>query len=70
MGRQPQALSGCVAAVNLIGILNERRDDGADFRRAHVATVQHLIKAFKQARVPHLMHMSALKAGPSAPSHY
>jgi len=68
--RIAQALGGCMAVVNLIGILNERRDNGADFRRAHVATVQHLVKACKQARVPHLMHMSALGAGPSAPSHY
>ncbi len=68
--RVAHALVGCGAAINLIGILNERRDDGADFRRAHVETVQHLIKACKQARVPHLLHMSALKAGTSAPSHY
>ena len=64
------ALKGCRAAVNLIGILNERRDDGTDFKRAHVDTVQHLITACRQARVPHLLHMSALVADVAAPSHY
>jgi NADH dehydrogenase len=68
--RVAHALEGCCAAVNLIGILHERRDDGADFRRAHVETAQHLAKACKQARVPHLLQMSALQAAPSAPSHY
>ena len=68
--RVAQALVGCSAAVNLVGILNERRDNGVDFYRAHVETVQHLIKACKHARVPHLLHMSALKAGPQAPSRY
>ena len=68
--RVAQALVGCTAAVNLIGILNERRDNGVDFHRAHVETVEHLIKACKHARVPHLLHMSALKAGPQAPSRY
>ena len=68
--RVAQALLGCTAAVNLIGILNEGHDNGVDFHRAHVGTVEHLIKACKHARVPHLLHMSALKAGPQAPSHY
>lgn len=68
--RVAQALVGCTAAVNLIGILHERRDNGVDFHRAHVGVVEHIIKACKHARVPHLLHMSALKAGPQAPSHY
>lgn len=68
--RVAQALAGCTAAVNLIGIVNERSDNGVDFHRAHVGTVEHLIKACKHARVPHLLHMSALKAGPQAPSYY
>lgn len=64
------ALKGCQAAVNFIGILNERRDDGADFKRAHVDTVEYLVTACRQARVPHLLHMSALAADVAAPSHY
>ena len=68
--RVAHALAGCGAAVNLIGILNERRDDGADFRRAHADTAHHLVKACKQARVGHLLHMSALQASLHAPSHY
>ncbi|CAN0252957.1 unnamed protein product, partial [Phaeothamnion confervicola] len=68
--RVAHALAGCGAAVNLIGILNERRDDGAEFRRAHADTAQHLVKACKQARVGHLLHMSALQANVHAASHY
>ncbi|MBK6657120.1 MAG: complex I NDUFA9 subunit family protein [Proteobacteria bacterium] len=68
--RIAQALKGSVAAINLVGILNERRDDGADFKRAHVDTVQHLVKAAKQARVPHFVHLSALAADVAAPSYY
>lgn len=68
--RLADGLAGCMAAVNLIGILNERRDNGADFRRAHVDTVQHLVKACRAARVPHLLHMSALAADLDAPSRY
>lgn len=68
--RVAQALVGCTAAVNLIGVLHEGRDDGVGFHAAHVKTVKHIIKACKQARVPHLLHMSALKAGPQAPSYY
>ena len=68
--RVAQALSGCTAAVNLIGVLHEARDNGRGFHAAHVETVEHLIKACKHARVPHLLHMSALQAAAQAPSHY
>ena len=68
--RLQAGLDGCAAAVNLIGILNERGDSGAGFRRAHVDTVAHLIKACKTVDVPHLLHLSALKADSGGPSHY
>ena len=68
--RLTAAVDGCTAVVNLIGILNERGDTGAGFKRVHVDTVSRLIKACKSADVPQLLHFSALKADIAAPSHY
>jgi NADH dehydrogenase len=57
------------AVVNLIGILNERGHDGAEFRRVHVDLVAKLVRACRAGRVRRVLHMSALKAdaehGPS-----
>lgn len=64
------AVDGCDAVVNLIGILNERRDNGEGFREAHIATTGRIAKACKNAGVPHLVQMSALKADSFAPSYY
>ena len=63
--------SGTSAVVNLIGILNERGRDGAGFRKVHVELVEKIARACQEARVPHLLHMSALKANAeTGPSHY
>jgi NADH dehydrogenase len=64
------ALAGCSALVNLVGILNERRDDGREFHRVHVALTAHALAAAVAAQVPRFVQMSALKAGPAALSHY
>lgn len=64
------ALMGCDAAINLVGILNERGDDGAGFRRAHVALTATVLAACRGAGVSRLLHMSALNADPAGPSHY
>jgi NADH dehydrogenase len=64
------ALRGCDAAVNLVGILNERRDDGAGFRRVHVDLTAKVLGACRRAGVTRLLHMSALNADRQAPSHY
>lgn len=63
-------LAGCDALVNLVGILNERGDDGSGFRRAHVELTGRAIEAAKAAGVGRYLHMSALHAAPDAPSHY
>lgn len=68
--RLGHALSGCAALVNLVGILNERGDDGAGFRRAHVDIAVNAAKACKSQDVPRLLHMSALNADSAAASHY
>ncbi len=64
-------LAGADAAINLVGILNEKGHDGSGFRKVHVELVDKLVRACQENRVPHLLQMSALKANAeSGPSHY
>jgi len=56
-------LAGADAAINLVGILNERRGRGNDFDAAHVGLARSLVDACREARVPRLLQMSALRAG-------
>ena len=60
----------CDTVINLVGILNEPGRRGIGFERAHVELSQHVVDACKQAGVGRLLHMSALGADESAPSHY
>jgi NADH dehydrogenase len=62
-------LDGADAAINLVGILNERGSDGRGFRKAHVELTRTLIDACIDAQVPRLLQMSALRAGEGS-SHY
>ncbi|HEY5719932.1 MAG TPA: complex I NDUFA9 subunit family protein [Gammaproteobacteria bacterium] len=65
------ALAGCDAAINLVGILNERGSDGSGFERAHVTLPGVLVEACRQAGVGRLLQMSALHADAEhGPSHY
>ncbi len=64
-------LNGCDAAVNLVGILNERGHDGSGFYRAHVELTEKLVGACQDTGVPRLIQMSALKANAErGPSYY
>jgi len=65
-----QAAEGSDVLVNLVGILNERGDDGSGFRRAHVDTTRAALGACEQLGIPRYLHMSALNAAAEAPSHY
>ena len=62
-------LEGADAAVNLVGILNERGSDGSGFRKAHVDLTRSLVESCIATGVPRLLQMSALRAGEGA-SHY
>lgn len=62
-------LEGADAAINLVGILNERGSDGSGFRKAHVELTRSLVESCIATGVPRLLQMSALRAGEGA-SHY
>lgn len=62
---------GCTAVINLVGILNERRDNGKEFHRVHVLLAEKVVKACKSQGVTRLLHMSALNANAAGgPSFY
>ena len=64
-------LAGCDAVINLVGILNERGDDGSGFRHAHVDLARQVVEACRSNPIHCLLHMSALNADATAgPSHY
>ena len=56
--------------INLVGILNEKKDNGEGFHRAHVELNRKLLHACKTTGVKRLLHMSALNADPEAGSYY
>jgi uncharacterized protein YbjT (DUF2867 family) len=63
------AFEGADAVVNLVGILNERGDDGRGFRKVYVELAHTLLEAMGAAGVRRLLQMSALHAG-DGESHY
>ncbi len=63
-------LTDCHALINLIGILNEKGNDGKEFQDVHVGITRNALNACEKCRIPRLLQMSALNAHPDAPSHY
>ena len=55
--------------INLVGILNERGDDGSGFRKVYVELAETMLAAMNDAGVRRLLQMSALHAG-DGESHY
>ncbi len=64
-----EACAGADAVVNLVGILNERGDDGSGFRKVYVELAETMLAAMQAAGVRRLLQMSALHAG-DGESHY
>jgi uncharacterized protein YbjT (DUF2867 family) len=64
------ALSGCDAAINLVGIIREFPAKGATFARMHVESTKNILHAAKGAGVRRYIHMSALGTSPGATSAY
>lgn len=63
------AFAGADAVINLVGILNEKGDNGRGFRRAHVELTKLVLAAMQLAGVRRLLQMSSLNAGRGR-SHY
>lgn len=70
----PQVLctefKGADVVINLVGILNEKGRDGKEFARVHAELPEKVVHACASAGVRRLLHMSAINADPSGPSHY
>lgn len=64
-----KTFDGAHAVINLVGILNERGDDGKGFRKVYVELAETMITAMRAAGVRRLLQMSALHAG-DGESHY
>ncbi|GJM05117.1 MAG: complex I NDUFA9 subunit family protein [marine bacterium B5-7] len=64
-------LAGCDAVINLVGILNEKGNNGKGFKHAHVELVEKLISACNENGIQRLLQMSALNADAlNGKSHY
>lgn len=66
-------MRGHDAVINLVGVLHSRDVKfpySRDFAAAHVELPKKIVAACKAAGVRRLVHMSALKADPKAPSEY
>jgi uncharacterized protein YbjT (DUF2867 family) len=65
-----EAMRGCDAAINLIGIIREFPARGATFEKLHVEATGNLLRAAQKAGMTRYLHMSALGAGADAVSLY
>lgn len=63
-----EAATGCGAAIHLVGIIME--SPGFTFRQVHVEGARNVLAAAAAAGIRHYVHMSALGAGPDAPTEY
>ncbi|MBI2354113.1 MAG: complex I NDUFA9 subunit family protein [Deltaproteobacteria bacterium] len=65
-----QALGGCEAAINLVGIIREFPSRGVTFERLHVQATANVLAAAGKAGIRRYLHMSALGTRPDAVSAY
>jgi NADH dehydrogenase len=56
--------------INLVGILNEKRDNGQGFDRAHVELAHRIVQACEKTGLSRVLQMSALNASKDAGSYY
>jgi NADH dehydrogenase len=64
------ALNGCDAAINLVGIIREFPSRGITFERLHVQATANMLAATAKAGVRRYLHMSAMGTRPDAVSRY
>jgi NADH dehydrogenase len=65
-----EALRGCEAAVNLVGIIREFPGRGITFDRLHVEATRAMVGAARQSGVKRFLQMSALGTRPGAIARY
>ena len=65
-----QHVKGCHALINLIGILNEKGNNGKQFHDVHVGITRDALNACEKASIPRMLQMSALNANANGPSYY
>jgi len=65
-----EAMRGCDAVINLIGIIREFRFSGITFHDAHVCVTKAMVDGAKEAGVERFVQMSALGAARGAKSKY
>jgi uncharacterized protein YbjT (DUF2867 family) len=65
-----EALRGCEAAINLVGIIRAFPEKGVTFERLHVQATANMIEAAQKAGVKRYLQMSALGSRPDAVSRY
>lgn len=65
-----QAVNGCDAAINLVGIIREFPSRGVTFESLHVQATANMLAAALKSGVNRYLQMSALGARPNAVSKY
>ncbi len=65
-----EQFEGCDAVINLAGILNETGGRQGGFHSVHAKLPATIVEACRETGIKRLLHMSALKASPDAPSEY
>jgi uncharacterized protein YbjT (DUF2867 family) len=65
-----QALNGCDAVINLVGIIREFPSRGITFDRLHVQATANMLAATRTADIRRYLQMSALGTRPDAVSRY
>ena len=65
-----QGIQGCDAAIHLVGIIRAFPSKDITFERMHTEATANVIEAAKEAKVPQLLHMSALGAREDGPTPY
>jgi len=65
-----QAVNGCDAVINLVGIIREFPSRGITFDRLHVQATANVLAATRKAGIRRYLQMSALGTRPDAMSRY
>jgi len=65
-----QAVNGCDAVINLVGIIREFPSRGITFDRLHVQATANMLAATRTAGIRRYLQMSALGTRPDAVSRY